>query len=267
MVDTQLLDDVMDIAQEAGNIILHYFHSDLEAVTKSDASPLTIADLEANTFIRDRLQALNPSIPILSEETVPNSYEERRSWSSYWLVDPLDGTKEFVKKSGQFTVNIALIVGGIPVLGVIEVPFFNEVYYASKNKAYHLCRNLGDGPTLMRTRPTKPDHVTIVASRDHCGPAVLALCNRLPDATLISMGSSLKFCLIASGLADVYLRDIPTMEWDTAAAHAIIRAAGGDIYTLDGSILTYNKESLCNPEILSIGPDHSYWFDLINELK
>ena len=266
MNDSQLLFDVLDIAKEAGRIILRHFHSNQEAMTKLDASPLTIADLESNSYIRTQLASLYPSIPIISEESIPNTYDERTSWSTFWLVDPLDGTKEFIKKSGYFTVNIALITNGLPVLGVIEVPFFDEVYYASNNEAYHTSRSSEEGPTRLHVRKLEPSNVAIVASRDHSGPAVQALCNLLPQASLKSIGSSLKFCLVAAGQADVYLRDVPTMEWDTAAAHAILRAAGGDIYTLDGSVLTYNKESLRNPHLLSIGSDRAFWFDLIHEI-
>jgi len=266
MNDSQLLFDVLDIAKEAGRIILRHFHSNQEAMTKLDASPLTIADLESNSYIRTQLASLYPSIPIISEESIPNTYDERTSWSTFWLVDPLDGTKEFIKKSGYFTVNIALITNGLPVLGVIEVPFFDEVYYASNNEAYHTSRSSEEGPTRLHVRSIDIDNVAIVASRDHSGPAVQALCNLLPQASLKSIGSSLKFCLVAAGQADVYLRDVPTMEWDTAAAHAILRAAGGDIYTLDGSVLTYNKESLRNPHLLSIGSDRAFWFDLIHEI-
>lgn len=266
MNDSTLLTDVLAIAKEAGHIILRHFHTNLEATTKSDASPLTIADLESNNYIRGQLAALYPSIPIISEESLPNTFEERSSWSTFWLVDPLDGTKEFVKRSGYFTVNIALITAGLPVLGVIEVPYFDEVYFASNNEAYHTSRSSGEGPTRLQVRSFDAENVAIVASRDHSGPAVQALCNRLPQATFKSIGSSLKFCLVAAGLADVYLRDVPTMEWDTAAAHAILRAAGGDIYTLDGSVLTYNKESLRNPHIFSVGQNRAYWFNLIKEI-
>jgi 3'(2'), 5'-bisphosphate nucleotidase len=266
MNDSQLLIEVLEIAREAGRIILGHFHSDHKAETKSDESPLTIADLESNSYIRSKLAELTPSIPIISEESIANTYDERATWDSFWLIDPLDGTKEFIKKSGHFTVNIALVTHGMPTLGVIEVPYFDEVYYASNNEAYYLSRSNGGEPTRLHVRTLEPNNVAIVASRDHCGPAVKALCDRMPDATLKSIGSSLKFCLVAAGLADIYLRDVPTMEWDTAAAHAILRAAGGDIYTLDGGVLTYNKESLRNPHILSIGSDREYWFGVIDEL-
>jgi 3'(2'), 5'-bisphosphate nucleotidase len=265
MNDSMLLIEVLEIAREAGRIILGHFHSDQKAVAKEDESPLTIADLESNSYIRGKLAELTPSIPIISEESIVNTYDERASWDSFWLVDPLDGTKEFIKKSGYFTVNIALVRNGSPILGVIEVPYFDEVYYASNNEAYHESRRNSMGANQLHVRTLEPDNMAIVASRDHCGPAVKALCDRMPEATLKSIGSSLKFCLVAAGLADVYLRDVPTMEWDTAAAHAILRAAGGEIYTLDGGVLTYNKESLRNPHILSIGSDREYWFGVINE--
>ncbi len=261
-----LLSAVTGIAREAGKLILTHFESNIETQAKSDASPITVADLEAHHFIRDQLESLYPTIPVISEESLPETYDARKSWSTFWLVDPLDGTKEFIKRSGYFTVNIALVEDGLPVMGVIEVPFFDEVYYAYDNVAYHVSRRNGNVPTRLRVRPVELENIAIVASRDHSGPAVQALCNLLPHASLKSIGSSLKFCLVAAGIADVYLRDVPTMEWDTAAAHAILRAAGGDIYTLDGTVLTYNKESLRNPHLISVGSDSVFWLDLVKEI-
>ncbi len=261
-----MLQNIIRIAREAGEIILQHYHSGTEVDHKSDTSPLTIADLESNTYIRERLEALTPEIPIISEETVPESFELRNSWDTFWLVDPLDGTKEFVKKTGEFTVNIGLISGGVPVLGVIHVPVLGQTYFAADGQAGWESHSEHPQHQVLHVRELNTATIDIVASRDHAGPQVKALADQLPQAGFKSMGSSLKFCLVASGEADVYLRDVPTMEWDTAAAHAILRAAGGEIYTLDGNVLTYNKESLRNPSIISVGADHGFFLSKLTEL-
>lgn len=257
-----LLPRVLAIAEQAGYIILKHFATDKKIVTKNDQSPLTLADLESNAYILSMLADLTPDIPIISEETLAIDFNERKSWKTFWLVDPLDGTKEFIKGTGFFTVNIALISDGTPVLGVIEVPVFQQVYYADHKEAFTQDRKEGHPPKRLMVRPLNPKQCTIVASKDHSGPSVQAICDKLPHATLTSIGSSLKFCLIAAGEADFYLRDGNTMEWDTAAAHAILQAAGGDVYTLDGKVLSYNKENLTNPHILSFGSDPEFWFNL-----
>ena len=257
-----LRSQVLSIAEEAGQIILSHFTSRVETITKSDQSPLTLADLESNSYILNALTDLTPNVPVISEESLSIDFNQRKSWKTFWLVDPLDGTKEFIKGTGYFTVNIALISEGKPILGVIEVPYVQQVYYASNEEAFFWDRKKGIPPKQLHVRPLNHQQYTVVASRDHSGPAVQALCNKLPNATLTSIGSSLKFCLIAAGEADVYLRDGNTMEWDTAAAHAVLQAAGGDVYTLDGMILRYNKENLTNPPILSFGTDREFWFDV-----
>lgn len=216
---------------------------------KQDESPLTMADLASDRFIRQRLGELTPDVPVISEETVPESYEERKDWRTFWLVDPLDGTKEFVKKSGEFTVNIGLIHNGIPVLGVIEIPALGQRYFAAQGSGSWY--ETQQKQKRIEVREPDKQHIAIVASRDHAGPMVEALAERYPGAEFRSMGSSLKFCLVASGEADVYLRDVPTMEWDTAAAHAIVLESGGQINTLDGKPLTYNKPVLRNPSIIT----------------
>lgn len=259
-----MIQEIIRIAREAGEVILKHYYQGTEVDQKSDASPLTIADLESNAFICRELATLTSDIPIISEESIPESYDLRKSWDTFWLVDPLDGTKEFVKKTGEFTVNIGLISGGVPVLGVIHVPVLGQTYFAADGHAGW--ESYGENPErkTLQVRELNMTSIDIVASRDHAGPQVKALADQLPQAGFKSMGSSLKFCLVAAGEADVYLRDVPTMEWDTAAAHAILRAAGGEIYTLDGNVLTYNKESLRNPSIISVGNDEGYFFKLIS---
>jgi 3'(2'), 5'-bisphosphate nucleotidase len=267
LTDQKLLDAIKLIAHDAGEIILTHYHRDTDFSSKADESPLTAADLESNTFIREALLKLTPEIPIISEETIPESFEDRKDWSMFWLVDPLDGTKEFIKKTGQFTVNIGLISNGKPVLGVIDIPVLKQGYFGA-DRLGSWFQNL-ENDTLQRihTRQMQTGQIDIVASKDHAGPLVQALSDKLPQAGFKSMGSSLKFCIIAAGEADVYLRDVPTMEWDTAAAHAILMEAGGHIFTLDGEPLRYNKESLKNPEIISIGSHPKYWFNLISQIQ
>lgn len=234
---------------------------------KADDSPLTAADRAAHQLICARLRDLTPEIPILSEESEPEEIAERRSWPRFWLVDPLDGTKEFIKQTGEFTVNIALIEEGRPRLGVIYAPATGLTYMAEKDAGAF--KQVGDEPPqAIHVRPSplnvqqpgthNPEPathrpLTIVASRDHAGPLVARLFERYPQAETKSMGSSLKFCLVAEGKADIYLRDLPTMEWDTAAAQCILETAGGEVRALGGGPLTYNKEDLKNPSVLAVG--------------
>lgn len=262
-----LLDAVKVIARDAGEIILSHYNQDIDHSSKADKSPLTAADLESNAFIRNTLMKLTPEIPIISEETIPESYDERKDWSMFWLVDPLDGTKEFIKKTGQFTVNIGLIANGKPVLGVIDIPVLKQRYFGADRLGSWFQDLENDTLQRIHTRQMQSDQIDIVASKDHAGPLVQALSEKLPNAGFKSMGSSLKFCLVAAGEADVYLRDVPTMEWDTAAAHAILLEAGGQIFTLDGEPLRYNKESLKNPEIISIGSQSKYWLNLVSQIQ
>lgn len=264
-----LTNSVKEICLKAGLIILkHYNSENVDQTIKTDASPLTAADLESNAFICSELAKLTPHIPVISEENIPESYVIRKEWSTYWLVDPLDGTKEFLKKTGQFTVNIGLISDGKPVLGVIDIPVMGQRYYSAKGFGSWI-EQYGNNnePDQIKVRNLDANNIDIVASKDHAGPLVQALSENLPNAGFKSMGSSLKFCLVASGEADVYLRDVPTMEWDTAAAHAILLEAGGQIYTLDGEPLQYNKESLTNPAIVSIGNNSDFWLDLVSKIQ
>lgn len=267
MIDKNLLDAVKRIAKEAGKIILTHYNEGTDHSSKADESPLTAADIESNTYIRQELQKLTPDIPIISEETIPENYVDRKDWKSFWLVDPLDGTKEFIKKTGQFTVNIGLIHDGKPILGVIDIPVQQQRYFSADLLGSWFEDYRMNTLTRIHTRELNPDSIAIVASKDHAGPMVQALSEKLPTAGFKSMGSSLKFCLVAAGEADVYLRDVPTMEWDTAAAHAILLEAGGQIFTLDNKPLDYNKTSLKNPSLITIGTNRDYWFALINSLE
>ncbi len=247
-----MLDTITKIAREAGAEILTYYGRELTVETKADDSPLTQADRASHRLICERLREFDPSIPVLSEESPDGEIRERKNWKRFWLVDPLDGTKEFIKRTGEFTVNIALIEDGVPVLGVIYVPARESTYFADKGKGAWK-REAGCKPEGIRVRQPDEARLAIVASRDHAGPQVKELLRRFPQAEAKSMGSSLKFCLVAEGEADLYLRDVPTMEWDVGAAQCIVEAAGGVVLTLDKRPLRYNKDDLRNPALLTAG--------------
>jgi 3'(2'), 5'-bisphosphate nucleotidase len=249
-------------AIKAGTAILEIYNKDFEVDFKEDDSPLTEADRSADRVIKGEL---GDSFPILSEEGKMIPYSERRHWHTFWLVDPLDGTKEFVKKNDEFTVNIALIQDGIPVLGVVYVPVFGQLYFASEscrssvamvNSSDDFCnaQALINKSTRLNT-DSLPSVFTVVASRSHRSSeteAFISECKREHgELDLISKGSSLKLCLVAEGKAHIYPRLAPTMEWDTAAAHAIARFAGCEVLDFNTrEELTYNKENLLNPHFL-----------------
>lgn len=251
----QELNDIIRIAQEAGARILEIYHSeDFNIEYKQDESPLTKADLAAHRHIQAALQMLTPDIPILSEESKGVAFETRQHWDSFWLVDPLDGTKEFIKRNDEFTVNIALITQGAPVLGVVHVPALNLTYAADSSGAYKL-----QGGELSRIRANSElaGPLKVVASRSHAGPETTSfLDNLVADYKLevVSKGSALKLCLVAEGSADLYPRLGPTMEWDTAAAQCVVEQAGGQVTKLDGFPLRYNKRSLLNPHFMVASP-------------
>ena len=256
----RLLEPVTAIAVDAGRAILEVYEREFEVTHKADHSPLTEADLASHRVIRDALARLTPGIPLLSEESAEIAFDIRSRWPEYWLVDPLDGTKEFVNRNGEFTVNIALIRGHDPVLGVVHVPVSGVTYTgvvgggATRRSAVHV---------PIRVQVPCADPVRIVGSRSHANPALAQYLEPLGDYALVSMGSSLKFCLLAEGAADFYPRLGPTSEWDTAAAHAVVLAAGGRILTLEGLPLQYNlKESFLNPEFLVIADSERDWLAL-----
>ena len=247
---TTLLQQALEAAALASREIMDVYTSgDFQAEAKGDNSPLTAADKRAHEVIASTLQ--NSGLPILSEEGKTISFDERRNWEYFWMVDPLDGTKEFLKRNGEFTVNIALIYKNKPVMGVVAVPVSGDVYYTS-----------GDGVLLKRNDVVqklayrgrinlKQDRLRVVASRSHMTEETQQFVNSLAKPSLVSSGSSLKFMLLTEGAADVYPRYAPTMEWDTAASHAIVNAVGLKV-TQQGSSeeLTYNKENLLNPGFL-----------------
>ena len=246
-----MLGCAIEAAQEGCRVILRVYESgDFQAEAKGDQSPLTLADRNAHQAISDILE--KTGIPILSEEGKSIPYEERKNWPRFWMVDPLDGTKEFIKRNGEFTVNIALIHQNAPILGVVAVPVTGELYYASEGRGAVLRRN-GDDHVLQKRAATDLTRggLRVVASRSHMNDETQRFIDGLRNATLVSAGSSLKFMLVANGQADVYPRYAPTMEWDTAAAHAIVKETGHDVFQHGtDEPLVYNKRELLNPYFL-----------------
>ncbi len=262
---TDLLALAHDAAKAAGQAILRFYGQPIPVDRKADDSPLTQADLAAHRTIIERLAT--SGIPVLSEEGAPETVD-RSAWTRFWCVDPLDGTKEFVKgsltppiRSGEFTVNIALIEDGAPVLGVVHVPVQGVTYFAAEGSAW---KQVGDAePVPISTRRVPDGALTVVASRDHAGPEVAAILEQVEadgrSVDSASMGSSLKFCLVAEGAADFYPRTVPTFEWDTAAAQAVVEAAGGGVGTRASDRLTYNKDDLRNPSVFCWGDPSLDW--------
>jgi 3'(2'), 5'-bisphosphate nucleotidase len=252
-----LVREVLSIARDAGNAIMAFHHPGDGAVLKDDRSPLTLADRASHDLIVARLAHLTPEVPIVSEESVAAPFEERRGWQRFWMVDPLDGTKEFLRRNGDFTVNIALIENGAPVLGVVYAPALATAYHALANaKAWRVDLR---GSNEVRASDYRIGGLSVVASRDHAGAAMPLLLERLGNPPCVNKGSSLKFCLVAEGIANFYPRLGPTMEWDVAAAHCIVSAAGGSITDTTGRTLTYNKADLRNPHLVTCGSPPYPW--------
>lgn len=248
------VDVLIDIALQAGSSVMRIYQDGFTVETKDDKSPLTEADRISNAVILNGLQQNYPGIPFISEETKQTSYGERKDWSRLWLIDPLDGTKEFVKRNGEFTVNIALIEDGDPVVGVVYAPVFKIGYVGVKNRGSFTFSN--ESRTLLPISAGKHysslNKVTVVGSRSHLSEETLQFVENLKkdgkDVEFVSSGSSLKLCLVAEGKADVYPRFGPTMEWDTAAAHAVVKYAGKQVFKYpEKTSLRYNKEDLLNP--------------------
>lgn len=240
-----MIKKIIDIAYESGKAILEvYYSKNFGVEIKSDNSPLTLADKISNDIITKKLNKYFPSIPILSEEGKEIPYEVRKKWSKFFLVDPLDGTKEFINRNGEFTVNIALIENNIPVLGVIYVPVSDEVYYGNiKEGAFKISQDKKLEKISVSSVSLK-DELNVVQSRSHSGDEENNFYSKFKIKEKISKGSSLKICLVAEGKAELYFRGGPTWEWDTAAGHAILSAAGGHFVNKDKSELFYNKEDL-----------------------
>jgi len=261
-----IIDDVINIAHHAGEKIMAIYNSDFSVDHKDDKSPLTEADLAAHTTICRELNQLTPDIPILSEESATIAYAVRRTWPQYWLVDPLDGTREFIKQNGEFTVNIALIEGNHPVLGVIQVPVTKVCYTAIQGKGAYR-QDTSNEKQQIQVKKTSLDQLVIAASRSHGNKKQETFITQFPDAQIVTIGSSLKLCMLAEGKIDIYPRFGPTSEWDTAAAQCIVEQAGGAVTTMDLAPLTYNsKESLPNPHFLVIADPAFDWLSYLIDI-
>ncbi len=274
------LASVIRIAEGAGRRILEVYRgeADIELEHKADDSPLTLADRRAHDYIEAQLNALTPELPVLSEESNLLPYAERREWTRYWLVDPLDGTKEFISRNGEFTVNIALIENGVAILGVVHVPVSGVTYSGLCDEAVTGSNSAGawksEGSISQEitVAAVGQRQLKVVASRRHKGERLESLLSAIAAGQgldeVVSIGSSLKMCLVAEGKADLYPRLAPTCEWDTAAAQAIVVAAGGELVDLNFEPLRYNqKESLLNPEFVVFGDSLFAWRELFESVK
>ena len=254
-VTADVVERVRNIALRAGNAILAIYNSDFAVEKKDDASPVTEADRRAEGLILEALRReITDAFPIIAEEEVAVGRIPQIDEGPFWLVDPLDGTKEFVRRQGEFTVNIALIEGGRPRLGVVHAPAKDATYWASPLGAF--ARTDGGADRAIACRPVPEKGLIAVASKSHRNPELEAFLARYDLAESIAAGSSIKFCLIASGLADIYPRTGRTMEWDTAAGHAIVWFAGGSVTDMQGSELTYGKPGFENPHFVVRGAQH-----------
>ncbi len=264
-----LLDDVIALAHEASEAILQVYASDDFAVQeKHDESPLTLADQASHHIIVEGLQKLTPEYPVLSEEDASLPFAKRQQWDSYWLVDPLDGTKEFIKRNGEFTVNIALIKHHQPVLGVVYVPVSGVVYYAAEGTGSYK-RQPHQASEAIRVRTCPDAGFKLTGSRSHGSEALQQFIACLGDDTEVtSIGSSLKICLVAEGKADLYPRLGLTSEWDTAAAQCVVEQAGGHLTGLDLHALRYNtKDSLLNPFFIVFSEVNSAWSRCLHSVR
>ena len=245
MLENINIEEIKAIALEAGDAIMEIYVKDFNIEYKDDKSPLTEADTKANEIICKRLVELYPTIPMMSEENKEVLFEERKNWEYYWCIDPIDGTKEFIKKNDEFTINIALIHKDTPVLGVVYAPAIHEMY--SAKKGHGAFKNEQKLPLVINSNPE--EKLFVVASKSHLSEETQVFINALNSKEIeqISKGSSLKLCMVAEGLADIYPRLAPTMEWDTAAADAIVRESGNMTYQYENNKpMIYNKENLLN---------------------
>ena len=265
VLPTNLEERLITLAKDASSAILDIYNTDFDVETKTDSSPLTLADMAAHKIIVKGLSELTPDIPIISEESALPEFSERSKWPTYWLVDPLDGTKEFVNRNGEFTVNIALINGNAPHVGVVCVPVQDRTYVGNTSTMEARIYSADEERHAKSRRfSEKPNEIKVVASRSHVSDELRAYLASLDEifsgVETISMGSSLKLCALADAEADLYPRLGPTSEWDIAAAHAVLVAAGGQIYVKDGSPLTYNlKENILNSDFIAVGDASFPW--------
>jgi len=251
----QLAKEVSQIAKDAGAVILDIYNTaDFGVEQKADDSPLTRADRDANKVICDGLEALEVKIPIISEENKAIHYEERKNFEYAWLVDPLDGTKEFIKRNGEFTVNIALIHNNQIVLGVVYTPVSDDLYWAVKGEGAYLVKEEGTTKLNAKNFTMTDEGLGVVCSRSHLNEATQTFVDGLDNPARVPKGSSLKFLILAQGGAHLYPRLAPTMEWDTGAAQIVLEEAGGKVIAQDTNApLQYNKENLLNPYFIAYG--------------
>jgi 3'(2'), 5'-bisphosphate nucleotidase len=256
----EIIPSLVNLAKVAGEEILKIYETDFSVENKGDDSPLTAADMASHNAIISGLNELTPEIPILSEESTTIPYQTRKDWKRYWLIDPLDGTREFVKRNGEFTVNIALIDNGQPVIGIVYVPVTQICYFSTKGHGAFK-QKTGEAEQKIATRKTSADLFSVAGSRSHGSEEQQNFFTALGDKVeVIAIGSSLKLCLVAEGKVDIYPRFGPTSEWDTAAAQAIVCEAGGVVTDTTLNTLKYNtKESILNPHFLVIADTSFDW--------
>ena len=258
----EFIEPLKEIMARSSDAVMNIYAQDFSVYEKDDKSPLTQADLEANKIISAGLKELS-DYPILSEEGKDIPWQERQSWERYWLVDPIDGTKEFIKKNDEFTINIALIENGVPVLGVVAAPALKKLYVGLKGEGAYIENANGERQDIT-ANPVPDQGWQVVGSRSHNSEEAMALANALPGAEFVSMGSSLKLCAVAAGEADIYPRFGPTSEWDTGAAQAVVEASGGLVLTTDLQPLRYNtKESILNPYFIVCSEISPAWSETL----
>jgi 3'(2'), 5'-bisphosphate nucleotidase len=262
---SQFLEAVIEIAAEAGRKIMQVYATDFAVTHKDDLTPLTHADLAAHQTICEGLRRLTPDLPMLSEESAHIPFSERAAWRQYWLIDPLDGTREFIKRNGEFTVNIALIVEQCSVLGVVYAPVTGLCYFASRGHGAYK-QAPGAAPQVIHARRYVGGRCAVAASRSHSGDSLRGFLARLGDHEILSIGSSLKSCLVAEGRADLYPRLGPTSEWDTAAAQCVVEEAGGRVTDTAMQTLRYNtKPELLNPHFFVSGDPERDWSQYLKD--
>jgi 3'(2'), 5'-bisphosphate nucleotidase len=260
----QWLAPAIQLTEAAGRRIMQIYASAFEVQQKTDKSPLTEADMASHEIITRGLQQLTPTLPVLSEESKYVDFSERQRWSTYWLIDPLDGTREFVKRNGEFAVNVALVHGHKPVLGIVYAPALDVLYYARRNGGAYKRDTQAARPIHARRAGAGP--IRIAGSRSHSSKLMEQYVSQLGEHEWISMGSSIKACLVAEGAVDIYPRFGPTSEWDTAAPHCIVDEAGGGITDTERQPLQYNtKAALTNPFFLAYGDGSRDWLQYLKE--
>ena len=248
---SSILPEVLKIADAASEKVMSIYMTDFKVDYKADESPITAADIASHNVIVEGLSNLSEDIPILSEEGAEIPWSERKHWQRFWLIDPIDGTKDFTQRTDEFTVNIALIENGEPILGVVTAPALKEAYWGLRGQGAYKRDNTGHVQRISVAPPGEAKRV--VASKNHLNEDTKAFIDKLGAHELVQAGSSLKFCKIAEGHADIYPRLAPTCEWDTGAAHAVLLAAGGKVETLEGKPLQYGKEDVLNPHFIASG--------------